>query len=224
MQEIAVSNSFLENLRANPFVGILRGLPLAQVKNCAKACVDAGLTCIEIPLNTPGAAQVLTALKTECLTLGIIVGAGTVRTDADLAQAIKAGADFIVSPNTMESVIQTCVARGLPCFPGALTPTEIQHAYALGATAVKVFPIGAMGGVAYVKELRGPFRDIPLLACGGVSESNAAAYLQAGCDLLAFGGSIFQSGLMEAGQWDAIAENALNLRVAAGFDGPAGPR
>lgn len=216
--------TFLENLRANPFVGILRGLPADQVLNCAKACVDAGLTCIEIPLNTPGATQVLAALKRECASLGIAVGAGTVRTDEDLAMAIDAGADFIVSPNTNESVIHTCVARELPCFPGALTPTEIQHAYALGATAVKVFPIGAMGGVSYVKELRGPFKDIPLLACGGVSESNAAEFLRAGCDFLAFGGSIFQVALMKDAGWDAIAEKILNLRAAAGFDGPAGPR
>lgn len=198
-------------------MGILRGLPLEQVHACAKACATSHLDCIEIPLNTPQVAQVLRALRGACQGLGISVGAGTVRTELDLELALDSGAQFIVSPNTYAPVIQKCVALGIPCFPGALTPSEIQQAFAWGATAVKVFPIGAMGGVAYVKELRGPFGDIPLLACGGVQESNAQAYLAAGCDFLAFGGSIFKPSLMESGQWGLIAQSIQALRRAAGF-------
>ena len=210
-----MNSTFLEKLRANPFVGILRGLPLSQVEACAHACQAAGLGCIEIPLNTPGAAESLAALRAVCTPLGLTVGAGTVRTLGDLQTALEAGAEFIVSPNTMEAVVRSCVERGLPCFPGALTPTEVEYAWRLGATAVKVFPIGAMGGEQYVKELRGPFRDIPLLACGGVNTSNAAAYLRAGCDLLAFGGSIFSVARMEAGAWADIEADIRLLREAA---------
>ena len=206
---------FLSSLRLNPFVGILRGLPLSQVEACAAACQAAGLSCIEIPLNTPGAAESLAALRAVCAPLGLTVGAGTVRTRGDLQTALEAGAQFIVSPNTLEAVVRSCVERGLPCFPGALTPTEVEYAWRLGATAVKVFPIGAMGGVQYVKELRGPFRDIPLLACGGVNTSNAAEYLRAGCDLLAFGGSIFSMARMEAGAWAQIQSDIKKLREAA---------
>jgi len=219
-----MKTNFLDNLRKNPFMGIVRGLSAKYALDCAKMCVDSGLTCIEVPLNTNGACEALRCLRNECRTLGISVGAGTVRSLADLDAALGAGAEFIVSPHTDSEIVRECVTRGLPCFPGALTPSEVQQAFNLGATAVKVFPIGAMGGVSYVKELRGPFRDIPLLACGGVNEANALAYLEAGCDFLAFGGSIFSPTLMEAGQWDRIAEKVLGLRAAAGFDSPAGPR
>ncbi len=204
-------------LRTNPFVGIARGLPATQASACARMCITTGLSCIEVPLNTPAADQALSALAQECLNLNIMVGAGTVRTSADLGTALAAGAQFIVSPNTNADVIQECVARNIPCFPGALTPTEIETAFRLGATAVKVFPVGALGGVSYIKELRGPFRDIPLLACGGVSTANAAAYLEAGCDLLAFGGSIFAPQAMQQGQWDLIGEKVAQLLRAAGF-------
>lgn len=206
-----------EALRTNPFVGIARGLPVAQVAACTRMCITTGLTCIEVPLNTPGADQALAALAQECHNIKVMVGAGTVRTQDDLATALASGAQFIVSPNTNADVIQECVARNIPCFPGALTPTEIEIAHRLGATAVKVFPVGALGGVSYIKELRGPFRDIPLLACGGVSTANAAAYLEAGCDLLAFGGSIFAPEAMQQGQWDIIGEKVMQLRRSAGF-------
>lgn len=203
--------------KQNPFMGILRGLPLAQVHACAEACATSHLECIEIPLNTPQVAQVLSSLRIACQNYGVAVGAGTVRTEQDLELALDSGAQFIVSPNTFAPVIHQCVARGVPCFPGALTPSEIQQAFAWGASAVKVFPIGAMGGVSYIKELRGPFGDITLLACGGVQESNAKAYLAAGCDFLAFGGSIFKPSLMESGQWESISQSILALRRAAGF-------
>jgi 2-dehydro-3-deoxyphosphogluconate aldolase/(4S)-4-hydroxy-2-oxoglutarate aldolase len=127
-----------------------------------------------------------------------------VRSLEDLEKAISVGAQFIVTPITSVEVIEECVRNHVPVIPGALTPTEIQLAYELGASFVKVFPVNAMGGPSYIKDLRGPFKDIPLMACGGVNESNASEYRAAGANLLAFGASIFDPEQMRSHQWEAI--------------------
>ena len=139
---------------------------------------------------------------------------GTVRHGSDLEKALAAGAEFIVTPNTRHEVIRLSCTAGVPIISGALSPTEVQKAFDLGATAVKVFPVNCVGGPEYIRALRGPFRDIPLMACGGVNAENAAAYLDAGANLISFGGSIFNPKLMAAGDWDTIA-NKLNQLLAA---------
>jgi 2-dehydro-3-deoxyphosphogluconate aldolase/(4S)-4-hydroxy-2-oxoglutarate aldolase len=127
-----------------------------------------------------------------------------VRTEADLERALDAGAQFIVSPNTKSSMVQMCDSISVACVPGALTPTEVQTAFEAGAWMVKVFPVGCMGGPQYIKELRGPFKDIPLMACGGVRAENAQAYFEAGANCLSFGASVFHVADMENGNWDKI--------------------
>ena len=90
-------------------------------------------------------------------------------------------------------------------------PGFITKAYDLGATAVKIFPVNCVGGPEYIKALRGPFRDIPLMACGGVNPENAASYLKAGANLLSFGASIYDPKLMATGDWATIAERLKKL-------------
>jgi 2-dehydro-3-deoxyphosphogluconate aldolase / (4S)-4-hydroxy-2-oxoglutarate aldolase len=141
---------------------------------------------------------------------------GTVRYLSELETAISAGAQFIVTPTISEEIIKRCVNLQIPIIPGALSPTEIQRAYDLGASFVKVFPVGAMGGASYIRDLRGPFKDIPLMACGGVSEKNAPEYRESGADLLAFGGSIFNPTQMRLGQWDLIEEKLTAFMTRAG--------
>ena len=120
---------------------------------------------------------------------------------------MDAGAEFIVSPNTVSEVIRKCAEENIPSIPGALSPTEVQAAYEAGATCVKIFPANCVGGPSYIKALRGPFRDIPLLACGGVSKENAGDYLRSGANLVAFGASIFKPDLMRANDWETIGKN-----------------
>ena len=107
-----------------------------------------------------------------------------------------------------------CSSDLIPIIPGALTPTEVQKAYDLGATAVKIFPVNCVGGPDYIKALRGPFRDIPLMACGGVNAENAASYLKAGANLLSFGASIFNVEQMKSGDWITIETNLKKLLIA----------
>jgi len=134
----------------------------------------------------------------------LAVGAGTVVTEQDLQTALDCGAEFIVSPGINADVVKACVEKNVPCIPGALTPTEIMQANSLGATAVKVFPVSALGGEKYIKELRGPFKHIPLLACGGVKSENVQDFFNAGCNFVSFGASVFSVSDMENGNWQSI--------------------
>lgn len=202
---------FNDAMKKMAVVGILRDIPAGQEKACAETAAKCGLTAIEVTMNTAGAAEIITTLKSFANPLGIVVGAGTVRTMHDLEMANAAGAEFIVSPTTFQNIIHRGVELGLPMIPGALTPTEVETAYNAGATCVKIFPAGTVGGPNYIKDLRGPFRDIPLLACGGVNTENAGAYLKAGSNVLAFGGSIFKASLMAEGNWEEIGKRLAVL-------------
>jgi len=200
-------NQFLSSLQDMPVVGILRDIPEGAEEACAKTAAKCGLKAIEVTMNTNAATSIISRLKSFAKSLGIQVGAGTVRNLKDLDKALAAGAEFIVSPNTVEAVIRKCVEENIPDIPGALTPTEVQNAYEFGASCVKIFPVSHVGGPSYIKALRGPFRDIPLLACGGVSTENVADYFKSGVNLVAFGGSIFKPALMQANDWETIGKN-----------------
>jgi len=203
--------SFLERFRKYPFLGIARGLPPEQAANCADACENTGLKFIEVPLNTANAAASLKNLCEEGKKRKLVVGAGTVITELDLQTAIDCGAEFIVSPGINADVVKACVKKNLPCIPGALTPTEIMQASILGGAAVKVFPVSALGGEKYIKELRGPFKHIPLLACGGVKPENIRDFFGAGCDFVSFGASVFSVSDMESGNWQSIKLRLTDL-------------
>ncbi|MFA6341557.1 MAG: bifunctional 4-hydroxy-2-oxoglutarate aldolase/2-dehydro-3-deoxy-phosphogluconate aldolase [Fibrobacteraceae bacterium] len=204
----------LNFLKDIPVIGILRDIPEGEEVACANTASKAGLKAIEVTMNTANAPFIIERLKAACSSLGIMVGAGTVRTIQDFDLAKNAGAEFMVAPSTIPAVIQRSVAANLPIIPGALSPTEVQTAFELGATCVKIFPINAVGGASYIRDLRGPFRDVPLLACGGVSENNVQDYLEAGANLVAFGGSIFKPLWMREHQWNLIEEK-LKIFLAA---------
>ncbi len=203
--------NFLEEFHKKPFLGIIRGLPPEQVASCAEICKSTGLKFVEVPLNTASAAAALEKLCEEGGKNGLIVGAGTVITEQDLQTALGCGAKFIVTPGTNPAVVKLCVQKNIPCIPGALTPTEIMQAHALGATAIKIFPVSSLGGTQYIKELRGPFKNIPLLACGGVKAENVQTFFDAGCDFVSFGASVFSVSDMEGGNWQSIEKRIIQL-------------
>jgi len=199
-----MDDCFLNTFRGNPFLGIARGLPPGQAADCAECCVDSGLKFIEVPLNTVNAKEALRNLCEEGEKRGLIVGAGTVIALQNLQTAVDCGAKFIVSPGINPDVIKKCTEQNIPCIPGALTPTEIMQAHALGGAAIKVFPVSMLGGAQYIKELRGPFKNIPLLACGGVKTENVKDFFKAGADFVSFGASVFSVQNMESGNWQSI--------------------
>ena len=208
-------SKFLDFLQDVPVVGILRDIPEGAEEAVAKVSAECGLKAIEVTMNTQAATRIIPRIKSEAKPFGIRVGAGTVRNVRDLESALSAGAEFIVSPNTVSEVIRKCARENIPSIPGALSPTEVEAAYEAGATCVKIFPVNCVGGPAYIKALRGPFRDIPLLACGGVSAENAAEFLRSGADLVAFGGSIFKPSLMQSGDWPTISQKLAEFIKSA---------
>lgn len=161
---------------------------------------EGGLPCAEITFRTPCAADAIKLGKQ--LFPQMCIGAGTVINLDQCLKALEAGAEFIVSPGLCEEVAVYCVEKGIPYFPGCVTPTEIMKAISLGITTVKFFPAGIYGGLKAMKALAAPFPQIKFVPTGGVDMSNIIEYL-AFDKIQAIGGSFIMKG--------DIAENTRKL-------------
>ncbi len=184
----------LQRLHRLPLVGILRGIDADSLPCLCDVCLKTGLEFVEITMNTPSAARLIARLV-ELAAGRFVVGAGTVLSSVELAEARAAGARFVVSPILVREVVEQANQHGMLAFPGALTPQEIHAAHGAGATMVKVFPAQCFGP-EYFREIRGPFAQIPLLACGGIRAANISAYFSAGASAVAIGKSILQPELL----------------------------
>lgn len=192
-----------------PLVGIIRNVSLEDVKRILPIYREAGLTTVEITMNTPGATDIIRyALENEHY--GLNIGAGTVCTKDDLDAALEAGAQFIVTPVLSKKVVKSCVKKGIPVFPGAYTPTEIFNAWSLGASMVKIYPATALGP-GYIKDLKAPMNQLKLLPTGGVSLENMEAFLKAGANGLGIGGQLFDKKLIQDKNWDGLKAHFLQF-------------
>ena len=204
------TTEFVVRLRSSRLLGILRGCPDDALECVALAARISDLRFLEVAMNTPGAAGQIRRLR-ELLDGICEIGAGTVLSVEQAEEATESGATFLVSPALVPDVQEWAVSRDVSTLPGAFTPTEVLAAHRAGAAMVKIFPAKSAGGPGYIRELRGPFHDIPLLACGGVSPENAQDYLKAGTDALAFGGSVFTAALVNARDAEGIARAIRSL-------------
>jgi 2-dehydro-3-deoxyphosphogluconate aldolase/(4S)-4-hydroxy-2-oxoglutarate aldolase len=134
-----------------------------------------GLPVAEITMRTEAGVRGIAALRAAYPEA--LVGAGTVRSLADARRVIDVGAQFVVSPATNPELIALCSTHGVPAFPGACTPTEVDAAVRAGAEIVKFFPAEAMGGTSFLRALTGPFRDVRFVPTGGIDATNLADYL-----------------------------------------------
>jgi 2-dehydro-3-deoxyphosphogalactonate aldolase len=176
-----------------PLVAILRGVQPFEAQAHARALLGAGFECIEVPTNSPDWARSVHAIV-SLTGSAALVGAGTVLDSHHLDQLQAAGGALAVSPHTDVALIRDAVGRGLLCLPGALTPSEVLAAWHAGAQAVKLFPASSMGP-AHVRALRAVMPiGMPLLAVGGISASNLAEYVQAGCHGAGLGGELYRPG------------------------------
>lgn len=192
-----------------PIMGIVRGLNPEIIEPFIETVVSSKLKTIEFALNSPGAAATLSrAVKISRKRL--IIGAGTVLTIDSLKLALDKGASFIVMPTLVRDIVDYCAKKSIPVFPGALTPQEIYDAWRSGATMVKVFP-AKFFGPDYFKEIKGPFKDIKLLACGGVNSENIKSFFESGASAAAFGGSIFKKEWLERKEFSRIEESVKEL-------------
>jgi len=169
-----------------------------------KSVISAGLETIEITMNTEGASDLIK----EAVLLAkkkLMVGAGTVLDIKSLKSALESGATFVVTPVLVDDVTLYCVKNKIPIFPGALTPSEVRRAWDSGATMVKVFP-AKFFGPDYFKEIKGPFDDMKLLACAGVTPENLKDYFAAGANAVTFGASVFRRDWLEEKDFESIKE------------------
>ena len=192
-----------------PIMGIVRGIEEDSIEALIEAVISAGLETIEITMNTRDAGKLIErAVKSARSRL--MIGAGTVLNLESLKSALDSGATFIVMPTVVDEVMSYCVEKVIPVFPGALTPGEIYRAWNAGATMVKVFPSGVFGP-AYFGEIKGPFENIELLACGGVTAENISAYFSNGAAAVSFGASIFKREWLAEKEFERIAAEIRKL-------------
>ena len=194
-------------LTGTGLVAILRARSGERLAAACEVLLDAGVRCLEVTMNTPGALEVVGRLAAEAGE-GTEIGVGTVRRPEEVDRAADAGAVFVVAPNTDEAVGRRAAERGLAWYPGALTPTEIARAWDLGATAVKVFPAGSAGGPRYLREVRGPLDDVPLVPTGGVGVEDVPGYLRAGALAVGMGGPLLGRALEDDAGLAGLADRA----------------
>jgi 2-dehydro-3-deoxyphosphogalactonate aldolase len=174
-------------------IAILRGIEPGEAIAVCEALAQAGITLIEVPLNSPRPFDSIRAAA-AALCGKAAIGAGTVLSEPDVDALVEAGGSFIVSPDCNEAVIARTLARGLRSYPGVFSPTEAFRAIRAGAHGLKIFPAELVGPVG-VKALSAVLpREIPLYAVGGANPDNFAAYIAAGCTGFGIGSYLYKPG------------------------------
>ena len=173
-----------------------------DAKPLAKALVNGGLPCAEVTFRTAAAAESIKIMTTEYPDM--LVGAGTVLTTAQVDLAVESGAKFIVSPGFDPEIVDYCLSKDIPVFPGCVTPSEVAQAVKRGLKVVKFFPAGQFGGVATIKALAAPYVGLKFMPTGGVNAKNLEEYLNCS-SIIACGGSWMVKGdMIKAGEFDKI--------------------
>jgi 2-dehydro-3-deoxyphosphogalactonate aldolase len=194
---------------AYPLVAILRGVTPEETESVVAKLIEAGLTAIEIPLNSPDPFRSI-EIAARIAPAHCLIGAGTVLTVEDVARLDSAGGKLMVSPNVEPDVIKAAAARGMVTLPGVFTPTEALAAARAGATGLKFFPANVLGP-AGINAIRAVLpKDLLVAAVGGVSEANFAEYVDAGITAFGLGSSLYKPGMTA----DAVFERAkLTIRA-----------
>jgi 2-dehydro-3-deoxyphosphogluconate aldolase / (4S)-4-hydroxy-2-oxoglutarate aldolase len=194
-------------------IGIVPVVRAASAKHAmlaADAVCDGGVPIVEITMTVPGAIDVIAQLA-KSIGSEVLVGAGTVL-DAETAQrCIDAGAEFLVSPGFDLETVKFSNRAGKLIMAGALTPTEVIAAWKAGSDFVKIFPCGTVGGAKYIKALKAPLPQVPMVPTGGVNLTTAADFIRAGAAALGVGGELVTASALESGNTAPIVESARSL-------------
>lgn len=211
--------TIIQKVLEKKVIAIVRGVYGEDCVNLANALHAGGVEMMEVTFDQskPEAfsrtSDTIRQLARE-LEGKMIIGAGTVTSLQTLELARDAGAKFIVSPDTNTAVIKATIEAGMVSMPGAMTPTEIVTAHALGADFVKVFPTSGLGA-SYIKAVCAPLNHIRLLAVGGVSEKNVGEFLKAGCVGAGVGGNLVNKEWIKNGEFEKITALAKELMANA---------
>jgi 2-dehydro-3-deoxyphosphogluconate aldolase/(4S)-4-hydroxy-2-oxoglutarate aldolase len=191
-------------------VPVVRARSKREALMAVEAVTAGGIPIVEITMTVPGAVDVIRELVKSNLS-EVLIGAGTVL-DAETARRCRdAGAEFLVSPALNMETIAFTAKEKILMMAGALTPTEIVKAWKAGSDFVKVFPCGQVGGAKYIKAIKGPLPQIPLVPTGGVNLNTAAEFLEAGAEALGIGGELVQAAALKSGKPEVITEIASQL-------------
>jgi 2-dehydro-3-deoxyphosphogluconate aldolase/(4S)-4-hydroxy-2-oxoglutarate aldolase len=172
----------------------------------AEAVSRGGIPIVELTMTVPRATELIAELVQK--NPSWIVGAGTVLDVETARSCVDAGAAFLTSPGFDRYIVDFAVQRDVAVIPGALTPTEVMTAWKTGSDFVKIFPCAQVGGVSYLKALKGPFPEVPLIASGGVSQVTAADFITAGAAALGIGGELIPQRAIRARESHWIEELA----------------
>lgn len=209
MIESDSQGNWLEFVRAHQIIAVIRATDWRIGRKMAQAVADGGIKLIEITTNSDRPWELIAELRAELPHCSI--GVGTVLSLADVRNAISCGVEYMFTPHVDRDIITAATKAGIPIVPGALSPTEIITAWHAGATAIKVFPIQAVGGVSYLEVLQGPIGHIPLIPTGGVTLTNARDFLAAGAVAVGLAGALFPPAEIDRSDWNIIRDRAANL-------------
>jgi len=199
--------SVRERIMEIGIVPVVRASSQREALMAAEAVAEGGIPIVEITMTVPGAVDVIRVLA-KMNSSKLLIGAGTVL-DAEAARRCRdAGAEFLVSPALNLETIEFATKENVLIMAGALTPTEIVKAWKAGADFVKVFPCGQVGGAKYIKAIKGPLPQIPLVPTGGVNLNTAAEFLEAGAEALGVGSELVQGEALKSGKPEIIVETA----------------
>ncbi|HKN36265.1 MAG TPA: bifunctional 4-hydroxy-2-oxoglutarate aldolase/2-dehydro-3-deoxy-phosphogluconate aldolase [Terriglobales bacterium] len=188
-------------------------IPVVRAKSARHAMVgieaisEGGIPIAEITMTVPGAISLIEEVVKR-MGSSVLVGAGTVLDASTARQCADAGAQFLVSPGFDLATVEFARDKEILMMAGALTPTEVMAVWKSGADFVKVFPCGEVGGAKYIRALRGPFPEIPMVPTGGVSLKTAAEFIRAGASALGVGGELVSAAALESGDAKIISDNA----------------
>jgi len=198
-------------VRKHRIVAVVRSTT-DQVRPVVDALLEGGVCCIEITFTVPKAPEVIAIVK-RAYAGQVVLGAGTVTDTQRATEAIEAGARYLVAPNTNLDVIRLCAERDVAVMPGAFTPTEIAAAWHAGADCVKLFP-AELGGIPYLKAVRAPLPEVPIMPTGGVDVANAAEWLKAGAVALGVGSNLVRKDALASGNYALITQTARQFVAA----------
>jgi 2-dehydro-3-deoxyphosphogluconate aldolase/(4S)-4-hydroxy-2-oxoglutarate aldolase len=203
--------ALLAEIEARRAFAVIRTDTAEQAVEAGRACLEGGISLLEITLTIPGALDAIRRLAQES---GAIVGVGSVTEPAQVRSAAAAGARFAVSPHFDADILAETRSRGLLSSMGGVTPTEAMTCHRAGVDVIKIFPASSFGGPAYLKALREPLPFLRLMPTGGVDESNLRAYLDAGAAGFGLGGSLVDRKTAAAGDWAVVVERARRVTAA----------
>lgn len=193
--------TLVETIEQHKLMVAVRTDTAEKAYEAASACIKGGIHLVEITFSVPGAEDVISRLSKESKGL---IGAGTVLSVQDLKKALKAGASYIVSPHFDEEIVKNTKKEGAVSIPGASTPTEIYKAYLAGGDIIKLFPFVEIGGLNFLRAIRGPMPFVKFMLSGGVNINNFTEYLSVNASCILIGSSILKKELVMAVDWNAV--------------------